>query len=76
MSKNRKTHLRDFDPYGPTKYHQTAFGFCLSIVLGLVVCFYASVKFLEGGNSLSNFKIRMSDSENRIDQTQLMISLV
>lgn len=40
MSKARKTHLRDYDPFGDTKYHKSTLGLLLSIGLAAFVSFY------------------------------------
>ena len=65
MSKVRKTHLRDFDPFGHTKYHKSILGLILSLVLPVAVCYYANEK-ITGQDKIITYNVNDQDSKNTI----------
>ena len=75
MSKIRKTHLRDFDPFGETKYHKSILGLMLSLVLPVAICFYANNK-ISGQYNIITYNIEVQDSKSTIIPKQMAFGIL
>ena len=75
MSRIRKTHLRDFDPFGETKYHKSILGLILSGVLAVAVCYYANNK-ISGQEKIISYTVKDQDTKNTIIPKQMAFGIL